>query len=99
MKTYLPDAAFIDGQLGICAPTEVAISRTGLVVEYGNLHFDWHNRLRKERPERIKSIIQAIKRNKMYERCHVLDSTDSDADEVPRVKDFAKVHLPSYLHW
>ena len=85
--------------------------RTGIVFEAGSDHYDRHSRLHKERPLRVTSVMDALKKagNDLYDRCCVLgeDDSESSAGELMPTScsatsfldddDFLRVHLPGYM--
>lgn len=82
--------------------------KTGLVFEEGSKHFDRHNRYHKERPIRVTSIMEALKKSEGDEwaRCHVLGEesalpgaimpTESATDFLDD-DNYLRVHLPGYM--
>jgi hypothetical protein len=80
--------------------------RSGIVFEAGFSHFDPHNRLHKERPIRITSIMEHLKKggNDIYSRCCVLGEEDDSrmsptqsAIDFLEDEDYLRVHLPGYM--
>lgn len=74
--------------------------RTGIVFEAGSGHFDRHNRLHKERPIRVTSIMEALHKSSIHEKLTVLD--ESNAANGPEMlflddDDYLQVHLPGYM--
>lgn len=55
--------------------------RTGLVFEAGLQHFDRHSRMHKERPVRVTSIMEALKKNGIYARSIVMGEEDEEEEE------------------
>ena len=81
--------------------------RSGIVFEAGFNHYDRHNRLHKERPIRITSIMDHLKKegNDIYSRCCVLGKEEDDSRMSPTQsavdfledEDYLRVHLPGYM--
>jgi hypothetical protein len=77
--------------------------RSGLVFEAGSNHYDRHSRLHKERPLRITSIMDFLKRgeNAVYPRCCVLGEDNSKTSQSVTAflndEDYLRVHLPGYM--
>lgn len=57
--------------------------RTGIVFEAGSDHYDRHCRLHKERPLRVTSVMESLKKadNGIYDRCCVLGEDDGEKAE------------------
>lgn len=77
-------------------PCEQQEARTGIVHEAGTGHFDRSNRLHKERPTRVLSIVEALENNALLDRCHSLGSEPAAIDFLED-QDFLRVHLPGYM--
>jgi hypothetical protein len=75
--------------------------RTGIVAESGSKHFDRQNRLHKERPLRVTSIIEALEKSEgdLYQRCCILGDAASDPAKcfLDDDEDYLRVHLPGYM--
>jgi hypothetical protein len=75
--------------------------RTGIVVESGSKHFDRQNRLHKERPLRVTSIIEALEKSEgdLYQRCCILGDAASESAKyfLDDDEDYLRVHLPGYM--
>ena len=72
--------------------------KTGLVFEAGSKHFDRSNRFHKERPTRITSILKSLQASSIWDRCHVLEQSESaNATKFLNDEDYLRVHLPGYM--
>jgi hypothetical protein len=82
--------------------------KTGIVQEDGALHFDRHNRLHKERPARVTSIMQALESSSLLGHCCTLRSRPNSNDKYVENdsnaamhflndEDYLRVHLPGYM--
>jgi histone deacetylase 6 len=75
--------------------------KTGIVAESGSKHFDRHNRLHKERPLRVTSIMEALKNSPddLAARCRMLGNTASELAQtfLQDDEDYLRVHLPGYI--
>lgn len=74
--------------------------RTGMVFEAGAKHFDRHNRLHKERPVRVTSVMDALEKSSLHGKVIVLD--DQVQESSPEMlflddDDYRQVHLPGYM--
>ena len=74
--------------------------RTGVVFESGSKHFDRHNRLHKERPVRVTSIMDALQKSNLQDKFTVLDDIVEDSSPEKLFlddDDYLQVHLPGYM--
>jgi len=74
--------------------------RTGIVFEAGSKHFDRHNRLHKERPVRVTSIMEALQKSSIRDKFTILeeDVEESSSEKVfLDDEDYLQVHLPGYM--
>jgi hypothetical protein len=74
--------------------------RTGIVVEAGAKHFDRHNRMHKERPMRVTSIMDALHKSDIQKKCVLLDNGVKDSSpeqDFLEDEDYLQVHLPGYM--
>ena len=76
--------------------------RTGLVFEPGSQHFDRGNRFHQERPQRVTSILEALRADGTMQRCTTLldDGTTTPStiiDNFLNDEDYFRVHLPGYM--
>ena len=87
----LPKEAVLKKEVVLCSsssnnntnlPSDQGDFRTGLVFEAGSDHYDRHSRLHKERPLRVTSIMDALKKaeNDAFDRCCVLGEDDDKAE-------------------
>lgn len=91
------------------AAVETGDMKTGLFFESSPNHADRHNRLHKERPLRVTSVQDALRKAGFEERCAWIGeekSLDQDTNDgticSPERKflqdeDFLRVHLPGYM--
>jgi histone deacetylase 6 len=75
--------------------------RTGIVFEPGSLHFDRANRLHKERPVRVTSIMDALEKSDIHSKLNILQENDIDPSSPEKLfledDDYLQVHLPGYM--
>lgn len=86
-KTYLPSVSLDASDK---TPTKY---QTGLVIESGNLHYDRSNRLHKERPLRIETVVETLKREGVYDQCIPLKDRIQLEDE-----DYYQTHMYGYMY-
>lgn len=91
------------------AAVDTGDMKTGLIFESSPNHADRHNRLHKERPLRVTSVQDALRKRGFEERCAWIGedkSLDQDTNDgtmcSPERKflqdeDFLRVHLPGYM--
>lgn len=119
-QRILPQKMTIHAEKAVASCTTATISsgspdqgdyRTGIVFEAGSDHYDRHSRLHKERPLRVTSVMDALKKadNDIYDRCCVLGEDDSESSAGAILPtsgsatsfldddDFLRVHLPGYM--
>lgn len=74
---------------------------TGIVFEVGSNHFDLQNRLHKERPVRVTSIVEALEKSSIQHKLTVLNEDDVDPAGPEKLflqdDDYLQVHLPGYM--
>lgn len=75
--------------------------RTGIVFEAGSKHFDRHNRLHKERPVRVTSIMDALEKSSIQGKYMLLEDNVDDSSSPEKLflddDDYLQVHLPGYM--
>jgi hypothetical protein len=91
-----------------CVTTEVETKpleepgdlRTGIVFEAGAKHFDRHNRMHKERPLRVTSVMDALRNSDIQEKYVLLEDDVEDSSPEQYFledDDYLEVHLPGYM--
>ena len=77
--------------------------RTGIVFHAGTNHFDRHNRMHKERPVRVTSIMEALQTSDIQNKYILLNETNvEESSSSPETlfladEDYLQVHLPGYM--
>lgn len=74
--------------------------RTGIVFNAGAQHFDRHNRMHKERPLRVTSIMEGLRNSDIQEKYILLEDhvEESSPEKIfLEDEDYLQVHLPGYM--
>lgn len=70
---------------------------TGIVIEAGTKHRHGKNRLHQERPVRVTSVVDALERHGLLERCKLVSSSSEQAESFLQDEDYLRVHSFGYF--
>jgi hypothetical protein len=99
VPTFLPSTG-VGSEVEAKPVEEPGDLRTGIVFEAGTKHFDRHNRMHKERPVRVTSVMDALQKSDIREKYVLLDDDVQDSSpeqEFLEDDDYLQVHLPGYM--